>query len=273
MTDAFTLTEAAERLGVHYMTAYRYVRTGRLVAEKRGGQWVVDVAELDRFSDPEEQDRTRARVLPSQLEGRLLAGDENGAMQLIEGAMGSGAGAEEIYLDLLAPALAHIGERWAAGEISIADEHIATATSMRVIGRIGPRLAKRGRTRGVVLVAGVSGDHHTLPSALLRDLLRAQGFEVQDLGANTPVESIIDRAESISDLIAIGLAATNTDNESSIRETVAALAADLDVPVVLGGAAIEDEAHGHSLGECIPSTSARHALEIFDGIARPTPAT
>lgn len=268
MSGECTLTEAAERLGVHYMTAYRYVRTGRLAAEKRGGQWIVDIADVEGFGQPGEQDRTRARVLPSQLEARLLAGDENGAIQLIEGAMGSGAGAEEIYLDLLAPALARIGERWAAGDITIADEHIATATSMRVIGRIGPRLAKRGRTRGVVLVAGVAGDHHTLPSALLRDLLRSHGFDAQDLGANSPADSIVDRALSISDLIAVGLAATHTDNEENIRDTVASLATALDVPIVLGGAAIRDEDHGHSLGECIPSSSARHALELFDDIAR-----
>ena len=31
MTESrLTLQEAADRLGVHYMTAYRYVRTGRL---------------------------------------------------------------------------------------------------------------------------------------------------------------------------------------------------------------------------------------------------
>ncbi|MGI9614139.1 MAG: B12-binding domain-containing protein [Acidimicrobiales bacterium] len=269
MTESVTLTEAAERLGVHYMTAYRYVRTGRLVAEKNGGQWVVDVAELERFNDPEQQDRTRSRVLPKQLEARLLAGDENGAIQLVEGAMGSGAGAEEIYLDLLAPALQHIGERWAAGEVSIADEHLATATSMRVIGRIGPRLAKRGRTRGVVLVAGVSDDHHTMPTALLRDLLRAHGFEVQDLGANTPAESIIDRAQSITDLIAVGIAATRTGNEANIRATIGELERALDVPIVLGGAAIESEAHGLSLGSCIPTMSARHALEVFEDIVLP----
>ena len=33
----FTLPEVAEKLGVHYMTAYRYVRTGRLPARTRGG--------------------------------------------------------------------------------------------------------------------------------------------------------------------------------------------------------------------------------------------
>ena len=268
MTGECTLTEAAERLGVHYMTAYRYVRTGRLAAEKRGGQWMLDVAEVEQFGHPDRQDRSRARVLPSQLEARLLAGDENGAIQLVEGAMGSGADPEEVYLDLLAPALAQIGDRWAAGEITVADEHVASATAMRVIGRIGPRLAKRGRTRGVVVVAGVAGDHHTLPSALLRDLLRSNGFDAQDLGANSPADSIVERARSISDLIAIGLAATHTDNDENIRASIASLDHALDVPIVLGGAAIRDESHAHSLGECTYSSSARHALEIFDEIAR-----
>ena len=38
-----TLHEAAKRLGVHYMTAYRYVRTGRLPAERDGAHWLIVV--------------------------------------------------------------------------------------------------------------------------------------------------------------------------------------------------------------------------------------
>ena len=37
----FTLQQVAERLGVHYMTAYRYVRTGQLIATRRDGRWTV----------------------------------------------------------------------------------------------------------------------------------------------------------------------------------------------------------------------------------------
>ena len=41
-----TLTEAAALLGVHYMTAYRYVRTGRLPAIKDGAEWRVRAADV-----------------------------------------------------------------------------------------------------------------------------------------------------------------------------------------------------------------------------------
>jgi len=53
--DAGTLSlrECAERLGVHYMTAYRYVRTGMLAAVKQGTEWRVAVEDLESFgSDP-----------------------------------------------------------------------------------------------------------------------------------------------------------------------------------------------------------------------------
>ena len=44
-----TLTEAAEVLGVHYMTAYKYVRTGRLAASKVGGGWRITSDALKEF--------------------------------------------------------------------------------------------------------------------------------------------------------------------------------------------------------------------------------
>jgi excisionase family DNA binding protein len=37
-----SLRDAAERLGVHYMTAYRDVRTGRLPASRNGVRWRID---------------------------------------------------------------------------------------------------------------------------------------------------------------------------------------------------------------------------------------
>ena len=40
------LQEAADQLGVHYMTAYRYVRTGRLPATRIGSQWWIDPRDL-----------------------------------------------------------------------------------------------------------------------------------------------------------------------------------------------------------------------------------
>ncbi|HVJ97152.1 MAG TPA: helix-turn-helix domain-containing protein, partial [Acidimicrobiia bacterium] len=46
--DKISLQDAAERLGVHYMTAYRYVRLGHLPAERDdGGRWYVRARDVD----------------------------------------------------------------------------------------------------------------------------------------------------------------------------------------------------------------------------------
>lgn len=266
MSQTITLAEAAERLGVHYMTAYRYVRTGRLPATKADGQWQVNPDDLDSLDSGAPTPGPRKESIPPRLLDRLVAGDEIGAFQLLEGAMGSGADPEEVYLDLLAPAMVDIGERWHNGEISIADEHLATSTALRVVARIGSRLAPRGRTKGTVILATVSDDYHYLPTALLRDLLRNRAFEVVDLGANTPPESIVDRINTIDNLVAIGLASTNPGNDDIVAVTLEVIAETTDTPVIVGGTAFASREQIEALGPCLPSMSAREALELVDAI-------
>ena len=41
-----TLQQAADELGVHYMTAYRYVRTGRLPARRVASGWRIAPSDL-----------------------------------------------------------------------------------------------------------------------------------------------------------------------------------------------------------------------------------
>ena len=61
MLDArISLQEAADALGVHYMTAYRYVRTGRLPAVKDGAEWRVDPADLAEWVDAYRQHPRRS---------------------------------------------------------------------------------------------------------------------------------------------------------------------------------------------------------------------
>ncbi|MEY2765605.1 MAG: Helix-turn-helix domain, partial [Actinomycetota bacterium] len=44
--SSVTLHEAARRLRVHYMTVYRYVRSGRLPARQEDGEWKVLVSDI-----------------------------------------------------------------------------------------------------------------------------------------------------------------------------------------------------------------------------------
>jgi len=250
--EPITLHAAAERLGVHYMTAYRYVRTGKLPAEKAGVHWVVEPADVERMRSTPATRRPRGSVRaegPAKLAARMVGGDEAGAWGIVENALTSTLDPQEVYLELLAPALELIGTDWAAGRLSIADEHRATVVAGRLIGRLGPRFARRGRKRGVVVVAAPSGEAHALPGAMLSDLLRGAGFEVVDLGADTPAASIVDAAQHATRLVAVFVGATSPGLDESVRASVAGLrVAGVQAPVLLGGAAIATRERAELLG-------------------------
>jgi len=221
------LREAADRLGVHYMTAYRYVRTGQLTAVKEGGEWRIlleDLPTLHESAKVVERDgppRARARAR-ERLEGRLVAGDELGAWGVVEVALASGADPAEIHLGLLAPALCSIGERWAAGELSVADEHRASAVARRIVGRLGARFVRRGRKRATVIVGAPTGERHELPVCIVTDLLREARFEVIDLGADTPAASFAEVAERHRPL-AVLVGVTGDGHGPAVRATVRAV--------------------------------------------------
>jgi excisionase family DNA binding protein len=162
-----TLQEAADLANVHYMTAYRYVRTGRLPARQEGSRWTVATSDLVALQQGGRRQRGAGRSANrAQLMDRLVAGDEPGAWAVVNAALTSGMRAGEVLLGLVAGALRTIGERWATGELSVADEHRASSVASRIIGRLGPMFARRGRKRGTIVVGTAAGDMHVLPGIL-----------------------------------------------------------------------------------------------------------
>src|ERR1700722_17230894 len=98
-TGLLGLQEAADQLGVHYMTAYRYVRTGRLPARRVGNQCWVDPNDLPAAAAgsavvgrSRTETRRASRVATARrLEDRLVAGGEPGGWGGVGGGGGPGA--------------------------------------------------------------------------------------------------------------------------------------------------------------------------------------
>lgn len=268
-SDHYTLNEVAERLGIHYMTAYKYVRTGKLPAAKVGGGWLVNKGDLNAFVNHSPKGTSKERVDWSvRLGDRLIAGDEQGAWSVVESALASGKTPASVYVDVLSPALAAIGAGWAIGEISIAEEHRATAVTNRIIGRLGPRFHRPGRTRGTIVLGAVAGDQHAVPIALAADLLRGQGFSVMDLGANCPIESFVDAGLAADRLIAIGISSTASGVDSNVIATADAVTTEVGCPVVIGGHGIGVEAR-RVFGDSVTS-SADEMIRAFERLAGET---
>ena len=266
--STLTLHQVADRLGVHYMTVYRYIRTGRLPATKVGGEWQVaegDVVAME--TSPTAQRRVRQRRWDDLLVQRLIAGDEQGAWHVLQDCLASGRDPDAVYLEVIGPALAAIGDGWADGTIDVAEEHVASAIASRLLGRLGPLFGRRGRRRGVLILGAPAGDLHSLPVTLLADPLRGRGFQVLDLGADVPATSWAAAVARVDGLLAVGICATSTDDLDAVRSTVQAIHAATDAPVFVGGAAITDPAQVQTLGVDHVTPSADAALALVEQLA------
>lgn len=270
-TEDFTLQQAADHLGVHYMTAYRYVKLGLLYAEKSSGSWVVAAQDLaafgkDRSGRPETAGE--ASHDDATLEEALIAGDEATAWGVIEAAVAEAADPVSVHLEVLAPALHSIGQRWADGELSIASEHKASAVAHRIIARLGSHLTTPGRRSGTVIVGAVPGDVHSIPTAMFADLLRSFGANVIDLGGSPDVASFIEAGNRHQDC-AMALSVTGPGHDDAARATVAALRASFgDIPIAIGGGAIGSREHALSLGADLWHSDSHEAARLITEAAR-----
>jgi DNA-binding transcriptional MerR regulator len=161
-------------------------------------------AALDRFDEPEAQ----------AIFDRLLAT----------------ATVESVVVDVVLPYLRELGARWERGEASIAQEHFASAVLRgRLLG------LARGWGLGVgplALLACVPGEQHELGLIAFGLILRARGWRIAYLGADTPIDTVERTAQSLRANVVV-LAAVEPGRLEAVADDLRALAA--HVPLALGG--------------------------------------
>ncbi len=271
------LQEAADRLGVHYMTAYRYVRTGRLPATRIGAQWWVDPDDLRAVGAATMvagRTRTATRTASQatavrRLEARLVAGDEPGAWTIVESRLGSGSDPDEILLEGLGLAMRSVGAGWEAGVYTVDDEHRASGVASRLVARLGARFTTRGPKRGSVVLGTPPNELHGLATAMAANVLRGGGFDVVDLGADVPADAFSSAVSKTPRALAVAVGVTTGNHDRSVRAIVRAIhKVSPGLPVLVGGAGCTDAEHAARLGAVWSGRDARSLGEAIEGLER-----
>ena len=232
------LREAARQLGVHYQTAYRWVREGALAAVKVGPSYQVEPEEVSRVAarrtaplpPPRRVAVRRWDAVAARLTDLLVEGDELGCRQLVD-RLAQGAVEPAVLFDVvIGPALHRIGGGWEHGRLSIGVEHRATAICERLVARAAAH--PRGRPRGQCVVSAPPGERHALPAAMAAVVLRADRWQVHHLGADIPAAEVGGMARAVG----ASLVVLSTASEAGAASAVAAAAglARPDVRVLVG---------------------------------------
>ena len=237
--DVLDLQAAADEIGVHYQTAYRWVRNGRLPAVVVDGRYQITRDDLDALDQSRKRPRKPPAPTRKRLDGAtgkmheaLVTGNEMAAMQIGRTIVGEGSSIAELIQQVLAPPLRAIGQAWHDGELSVWVEHRASAITERLLADVAPN--PRGRRRGTVMVAAVSGDRHSLPTTMAAMTLRDNNWNVHHLGADMPPDDIVGFCAEHEVTLAV-LTVTSMDCRALADHTAERLEAQ-GTPTIVGGA-------------------------------------
>ena len=172
----------------------------------------------------------------------LHAGREDEAAGILINAYLQGRPLAEIFDGLVCPAMRRVGELWFEGEISVAQEHLATRAVYSALYKLRETVAVRETNGKLAFCCGLEADFHELPTHLAQMTLENEGWEVMNFGANTPLYSLADEVlHHTPELICIS-ATIVSDYERTTRDysEFRARIGKLKIPVVLGGRVFED---------------------------------
>ena len=133
-------------------------------------------------------------VAAAELRAALERFDDAAAHLALDSLL-SGFTFETVGRDVVLPLLRETGDRWHRGELTVAQEHFASSLlRARLLG------LARGWDQGVgprAVLACLPGERHELGLIVFGIALRAQGWRITYLGADTPIESIDSGAADV----------------------------------------------------------------------------
>src|SRR5256886_10937246 len=124
-------------------------------------------------------------------------------------------GVDETLDGVIRPLLRTIGERWAAGELSVAEEHLV---SEAVRSRLGHLLGDSGGgVRGVAVLACAPGERHELGLMMAAIALRRDGWKVVYLGTDIPIGDAVALAVRLSARL-LGISLASKERAAAVED-------------------------------------------------------
>ncbi|MBC7912258.1 MAG: B12-binding domain-containing protein [Pyrinomonadaceae bacterium] len=208
-----TTRQLARMWQVSEATIKRWADAGHLHSQKTlGGHRRFALSEVLKFQSERGFDTDGERVEPKRTAtiasgaGKALA--QAGALERFFEAISIGHEAEATaillrqYLDRIPPvkileetvteALRRVGNRWHSGEMSVADEHLATHTAIRAIEALRSAMRPAQLGERLAVCCTVEDELHDIATLCVQVLLESEGWSVKNLGASMPFFALSD---------------------------------------------------------------------------------
>lgn len=173
-----------------------------------------------------------------QLYKKLAEGDIHECVKIYENYIKI-FNASDFFDKILKPVMHVIGEDWANNKISIATEHVASNVAQTLVKIIMEQVTSSGKKKKIMICVPVGEEHH-LGCDVLETYLSIKGFKVFNMKGSLPVDAILSFIDS-NKPEAILLSITIKDNLLAGQRLVRKIKAHKEVPVLIGGYALQSK--------------------------------
>ena len=168
----------------------------------------------------------------------LLRGDSRECLRQGSESATSKKSVEDFYLQVVQPSLYAVGTLWETGDISVAQEHLASALVARVMAAVvSPLLELITPPRGGAVITAAPNEHHELGAWMVADFFRMDGWDVHYLGSNTPEADLLKFLSDVKPFL-VCVSVAMSFNLEKAQQLIASMKADpalKDIRVLIGG--------------------------------------
>jgi trimethylamine corrinoid protein len=144
----------------------------------------------------EEGQSMSAEIFESAIQA-IVEGRAEEALEVAKKGLGEGVDPLDLLNQGFIPGINKVGDMFGAGRLFL-PELVMSATAMvgvtELLNESIP--GDQGQTQGRFLIGTVEGDVHDIGKTIVVSLLKANGFEVMDLGRDVPVAKFIEEADN-----------------------------------------------------------------------------
>lgn len=217
-----------------------------------------------------------ANLKENVIQGRKTQQDEGideslsgtpGVVELTRLALEKNISPADIIGQALTAGMRVVGEKFSAKEYFIPDMLASADAVGEAMDILKPLLEESNvETKGKFAIATVKGDIHDIGKNIVAILVKGAGYEVHDLGVDTPAEKIVEFVKKESPDY-LGLSALLTTTMPEMGVVIEALKESKlrgGVKILIGGAAVSDE-FAQQIGADVYCVDSFQAVKVLDG--------
>lgn len=172
----------------------------------------------------------------------LLAGNRHRCDEILQDQLQQGTALKTVYLELMQRAMYEVGTLWERNLVSVATEHLASATTEVLLTRVYPKLFLQPHKDHRAVIACVPQEQHQIGARMVADFFELHGWHGFFLGANTPTAGLIHLIRE-RDPDVVGLSMSILFNRPQLEGMLEALGREFPMlDLFLGGRAFQGEA-------------------------------